>query len=241
MEDFLVKKCEICNKEMKLKLVTKKDSKNYGKPRQNKRFCSVECQNNWQKSISWVDRVGKNVAEKIRFEASLRIKGTNNPSTNKIVAEKISKSLKKYLNENPRIKEKNGMYNKKHTDEYKKKSSESKKGKWSYDLNGYNKLLENTPRGENHPNWQGGISNLPYPFEFNKKLKNKIKERDDKTCTMCDKKTQKLCIHHIDYDKNNLNEKNLISLCYNCHPKTNFNREEWKVFFESKIKNKYDK
>ncbi|MFW6233261.1 MAG: HNH endonuclease [Nanoarchaeota archaeon] len=241
MDNFLIKNCEICNCEIKLKIVTKIGSKNYGKPRHNKRFCSINCQIVWQKNVKWEDRVGTEVAEKIRLETSKRVKGDKNPSTNKEVAEKISKSLKKYLSENPRLKEKNGMFNKKHTDEYKKKSSESKKGKWSYDINGYKKLLERTPRGENHPNWLGGVSKLPYPFGFDKKLKKIIKERDEKKCMICDKQTQKLCIHHIDYNKDNINEENLISLCVNCHSKTNYNRDHWKMFFESKIKEIYKK
>lgn len=45
----------------------------------------------------------------------------------------------------------------------------------------------------------------------------------------------KLAIHHIDYDKLNSDEKNLISLCFSCHNKTNVNREQWQLFFESVI------
>jgi hypothetical protein len=31
-------------------------------------------------------------------------------------------------------------------------------------------------KGENHPNWNGGSSTLPYPFGFNKVLKENIKK-----------------------------------------------------------------
>ena len=34
---------------------------------------------------------------------------------------------------------------------------------------------------ENHPNWQGGIARLPYPYEFTK-IKKYILKRDNYTC-----------------------------------------------------------
>ena len=42
---------------------------------------------------------------------------------------------------------------------------------------------------------------------------------------------RELDIHHIDYNKDNLNPDNLISLCQNCHGKTNYNRKYWIRFF----------
>ncbi len=84
--------------------------------------------------------------------------------------------------------------------------------------------------GIKNGNWQGGISNDPYPFYFTSKLKDKIKKRDGYICKKCNQKKE-LCIHHIDYDKTNCNENNLISLCRSCHSKTNFNREYWAEYF----------
>ena len=241
MDDYILKKCEFCNSDMMLKINKNKKSINYGKIikiHKNKKFCSKECQIEWQKTISWEERVGKETAEKIRKESSLRVSGENNPTKNKDVAKKVSESLKIYFKYNPRYDEKNPFYGKKHTDEYKNISSEKRKGKRSYDENGYNKLLLNTPKNESHPNWNGGTSNGSYPFEFSKKLKNKIKERDNHKCMICEKKTQKIAIHHIDYDKSNTNENNLISLCYSCHSMTNYNRENWELFLKEKLKNK---
>ena len=37
-----------------------------------------------------------------------------------------------------------------------------------------------------------------------------------------------LSVHHIDYDKPNCKENNLILLCNICHSKTNYNRNDWK-------------
>jgi hypothetical protein len=58
-------------------------------------------------------------------------------------------------------------------------------------------------------------------------------------CCVCNKPTQKLSVHHIDYDKMNSDEKNLISLCVSCHSKTNINRKHWKIFFDGIINEKY--
>ena len=85
--------------------------------------------------------------------------------------------------------------------------------------------------GENHPNWKNGIGKLPYPFEFTKQLKESIRERDNHICQLCGKTEQengrKLDVHHIDYNKDNLDWFNLISLCRSCHTKTSWNREYW--------------
>lgn len=241
---FILKKCEECGNLMKIKINNKKGSKNYGKIikiHQKKRFCSTKCQNEWQKSTKWEERVGVDTAERIRQQTSERVKGDKNPSKNPSVSGKISKSLKEHLKENPRIGDKNPMFGKKHTDEFIHWASESRKGKRSYDEDGYKKQNENTLKGEEHPNWLGGISNGEYPFEFSKTLKKEIKTRDGYICMICGKKTQKLAIHHIDYNKSNTNKHNLISLCISCHSITNYNREHWKLFLNNIIKEKYNK
>lgn len=78
-----------------------------------------------------------------------------------------------------------------------------------------------------NPAWRGGTSFEPYSEEFTRKLKSKIKKRDNFTCQLCEMHKCKLHIHHIDYDKKNCNPTNLISLCVSCHSKTNFNRAHW--------------
>lgn len=94
--------------------------------------------------------------------------------------------------------------------------------------------------GEKNYNWKGGISFLPYPFNFNEELKELIRKRDNHTCQLCGKtkeeNKQKLSVHHIDYDKDNLDPKNLISLCRSCNAKVNRNRKHWTKFFSVKLK-----
>ena len=90
-------------------------------------------------------------------------------------------------------------------------------------------------KAELHHLWKGGISKEPYPFNFDKELKKHVKERDNFKCQICDvpelECERTFCIHHIDYNKKNLSEVNLISLCSNCHSKTNFNRKYWEKYF----------
>jgi len=90
---------------------------------------------------------------------------------------------------------------------------------------------------ENNPNWRGGTSKLPYHASFNKELKDAIRRRDNyqcqnKECNMKEddhihKYGAKLTVHHIDYNKMNCSENNLISCCKACNARFNFNREYW--------------
>lgn len=90
--------------------------------------------------------------------------------------------------------------------------------------------------GADNPNWQGGISRIPYPFGFNEDLKEAIRQRDQNTCRLCGSTRsysdgRRMCVHHIDYDKNNLNPRNLISLCASCNSKANASRATWTWYF----------
>jgi hypothetical protein len=100
-------------------------------------------------------------------------------------------------------------------------------------------------RGERHHCWLGGLSFEPYSSEFNYDLKLRIRERDDFTCILCGCKEEEngkaLDCHHIDYDKLNSTEENIISLCRKngCHAKTNFNRPYWTKHFQELLSEKY--
>jgi hypothetical protein len=91
-------------------------------------------------------------------------------------------------------------------------------------------------RNKNNPNWQGGISRLPYSEEFDNYLKEKIRERDGYKCRLCGvpqiECNRKLTIHHIDYDKKNCNINNLITLCNKHNSMVNFDREYWTHYFQ---------
>lgn len=80
---------------------------------------------------------------------------------------------------------------------------------------------------EKNPAWRGGVSFEPYSPEFNDGLRENIKKRDNYNCAECGlteeenlKRFKKgLIIHHIDFNKKNNNEINLITLCHKCHAK----------------------
>lgn len=70
----------------------------------------------------------------------------------------------------------------------------------------------------------------PYPVDFSTDLKRRIKKRDGNRCRLCGVPDGhgRLCVHHIDYNKDHGADCNLITLCRSCHSKTNGNREYWK-------------
>jgi hypothetical protein len=118
-----------------------------------------------------------------------------------------------------------GMKGKKHSEETKLKMS-----KKAREINTIKNLGE--VKGENNPNWHGGISKLPYPFDFNEELKQLIRTRDNFRCKICN--NLGFMVHHINYIKTDLNPDNLITLCRSCHSKTNHNRNEWMEYFKIK-------
>ncbi len=161
---------------------------------------------------------------------------------------KISDTLKEYYNNNSHPK---GMIGKKASLVTKEKMSISakkaenkgrfKKGNvpWCDGLTKENnrllKTIAENRLGKNNPNWQGGI---PYPPEF-RKVRNKILRRDLFTCQECHRHQEELkytlAIHHIDFNKNNNNSKNLITLCKNCHSKTLYQRQNWINYYQEKM------
>ena len=126
----------------------------------------------------------------------------------------------------------NPFYGKKHTEETIER------------LRGENNPMYGIHRfGEKAPNWIDGSSFEPYPIEFNKELKQQIHERDNYTCQCPDcriENPKKLDCHHIDYDKQNNNPENLITLCASCHVKTNGKnkRQYWTEFYQNIMMNK---
>jgi len=90
-----------------------------------------------------------------------------------------------------------------------------------------------TGSGKENPNWRGGISFIGYPSVWTSKLRILIRERDNYNCQICGEKQGDVVhhIHHIDYDKKNCNPKNLITLCRDCHLRTNGNRDYWINYF----------
>ena len=94
--------------------------------------------------------------------------------------------------------------------------------------------------GPNASNWQGGKMYEPYCPKFNEEFKEHIRNKFNRTCFICGVsendhiinaiRKQRLHIHHVDYDKNDICNGYswpFIALCASCHAKTNYNRWYW--------------
>lgn len=116
-----------------------------------------------------------------------------------------------------------------------------KKVHWQTGFNGSGLCMACTRKGKRSHTWNGGKSREPYPLYFNKSLKIKILKRDNYKCQLCGclrkfhRKYYKsdLGVHHIDYNKKNCQEWNLITLCIYCNNKVNYNRDKWVVHFRT--------
>jgi hypothetical protein len=140
-----------------------------------------------------------------------------------------------------------GMLGKHHSEEAKARISEARKGHVGAMLGKHHseetrqKMRRPKPAGfgarragKFNSNWRGGVAFLPYGSEFNETLKEQIRSRDNFVCHICGKHQEvkrKFPIHHIDYNKKNNDPSNLVTLCINCHMKTNGRREQWIAYF----------
>jgi len=153
--------------------------------------------------------------------------------------ERLSKAAKEYFS-TPEVKEKRSKIQKEaqNRPEVKERQIEVQKEVWAKPgakerQSRIQRERWNTPGfRENHPNWKGGLSFQPYCPKFNNQLKEEIRATFNYKCFLCGspQNGRRLCIHHVDYDKNDLcNGKKwpLIPLCQKCHPKTNHNRWYW--------------
>jgi len=121
--------------------------------------------------------------------------------------------------------EKNGMYGKSASQKCKEVASK----RWS---------------GIGNPKWMGGITSFDYPLEFRSgNLRDVIRNREGHRCFLCGASDnglkRKLDIHHIDYNKNNSEKRNLVALCHKCHIQTNTNRNCWKFYLERLLNIRY--
>ena len=190
-----------------------------------------------KKSVSMMGKnKGKIHSEETRKKNSERHKGqiawNKGIPTNQETIEKLRLS---HLGQSPWNKGITGVY--KHSDKSKEKISNGVKNNENIKKTQFKKG-DTRICGENNHCWQGGISFEPYGLKFNKYLKGRIRERDNRTCQECGMTEEQLgyslCVHHIDYNKQNNNENNLICLCKSCHCQTNFDRDDWKNYFLKK-------
>lgn len=101
------------------------------------------------------------------------------------------------------------------------------------------KLKNRDVSGKKHGNYIDGKSRESYPLKFNEQLKEQIRKRDNYKCKNCGITEEEyliiygriLGVHHIDYNKENCKENNLITLCNQCNSRANYNRNYWFAYF----------
>jgi hypothetical protein len=184
------------------------------------------------KLIPWNKGISLSVEHKEKL--SLIMKGKPGPNKGRKFSEETKQKMREAKLKNPT----NYWLGKPRTEIDKKNISESLKGRYcgeNHRFYGKHHTEETKEKlrmytGDKASNWQGGKSFEPYTEEFNMELKQRIKDRDGNTCQICFKDVKgryKSAVHHIDYDKNNSSEENLITLCKECHSKTNYDRDFW--------------
>lgn len=90
-------------------------------------------------------------------------------------------------------------------------------------------------RGINNPNYIASKQHI-YGPGFSPFVKKQVLQRDNYTCEYCKTRGGRLDIHHIDYDKENNDMNNLITLCHKHHNWTLHKREYWKEFYAQRMK-----
>lgn len=111
------------------------------------------------------------------------------------------------------------------------------------------KYLGKRQKGKNNPNWVDGRSYEKYLSEFNI-IKEIIKKRDDyrcqgENCSMTQEEHfiiygRDIEVHHIDYNKKNNKEINLLTLCKQCNMRANIDRNYWNNYYTKKVRSIYE-
>lgn len=218
----MIKICKYCKREFQVRPSVLKKTKNAGS------CCSHICRNKYfvgKNSFMYNIHLTQEHKDKIR---QTKI-GDKNPNFGKHptietrqkmreshIGNYPSEETKEKISES-RIGNKNPFYNKNHTKESRQSMSKNR-------------------MGEKNGRWNNGSSYEPYTPEFNKQLKELIRNRDNNICQLCGtiKNGRNLDVHHIDYNKKNCLPNNLITLCRACNAKVNTNRKQWIKFFKNK-------
>jgi hypothetical protein len=96
---------------------------------------------------------------------------------------------------------------------------------------------------KDNPFYVHGRGREPYSIEFTEQLKESIRKRDNYECQNCGMTEEEhlivwgqvLHVHHIDYNKKNCEENNLITTCHQCNLRANSNRTYWQNYYNIKI------
>lgn len=84
---------------------------------------------------------------------------------------------------------------------------------------------------------------VEYHGGFNKRLKELIRNRDNRECQLCgqkefEKSKYRISVHHINYDKQDSDINNLTCLCARCNFNVEYDKEYYTAFFKDKLLNR---
>lgn len=181
-------------------------------------------------------KISEETKNKISKTQKRRLKKNGTYNKGKTFEQLYGKKKAKYLKENLKNKTRKRLKNRKNHWNWKggkPKCVDCGQQLISYDNKRcYNCYLRNCIK-------QRELTNYKYPFQFNRQLKLKIRTRDKFKCQYCGLHERKLTgfykhlsIHHIDYNKQNCKENNLITLCAICNTLANFNRDYWYAYYK---------
>lgn len=178
------------------------------------------------KGICPPSRLGTHLSE----EHKQRISEANKGNTYRL-GHKLSAETRRKMSENHV-----GMTGKHHSEETRKKISETKRANpcryWLGKKHSEERRRRNSEvhiglqTGSNNPAWRGGVSFGSYCPKFNFAKKEEIRNRDHRNCRVCGKgeiqNGKRLSVHHIDGDKagQGCGKKwYLAALCMSCSSK----------------------
>jgi len=167
---MITKKCIVCGKEFTM----------YNYRKNTAKYCSIECQH---KGITGDGNARHWLGRKDKEGNKSSFKKENIPWN------KGKKLHYEVWNKGKKMKNIPWNKGKRMSEEIRKKMSESKKGTVNLKM-----------RGENHPNWKGGTSELRkliQALNLYREWRSSVFKRDDYTCQKCNKRGGRLHMHHI--------------------------------------------
>lgn len=107
-----------------------------------------------------------------------------------------------------------------------------------------NKHYGTLNRGENNPRYKDGVwqdyGRVKKNYEgFTLKIRKAIRKRDGNICQVCETTKEEhgmnMHVHHIDYNKQNNHQDNLVCVCRYCHGKIHGDEELWQEILLEKL------
>lgn len=100
-------------------------------------------------------------------------------------------------------------------------------------------------RGKNNPRYKNGMCKS-YTRQreaykgFTLKIRKAVRKRDNNTCQVCGKTKEEhgmnMHVHHVDYNKGNNSQDNLICVCRYCHGIIHGDENKWQEILLEKLK-----